>query len=180
MLPVVCDGCLSAITAAQLSTRDNSNCTNHIGTSASKSIRHCTSVAETCGEPEVGVDAEIRLDSLHQLVKEGDIFAALISPALIEAIRHDKDSRVVRNSLETIVGQGSALVGVLAVDNLLRTAAELMPGEDQSVGLVLVVVVRNVQEVVSILPVHLHRVLLVREGFRLAAACGVGRKYRGH
>jgi hypothetical protein len=49
------------------------------------------------------------------------------------------------------------------------TAAKLMLREHETVGVALIVVVRNVENVVAVRPVDLHRVLLVGRCLRVAA-----------
>jgi len=180
VLSVVGDRLGSTGATAQLCARDDGYGTDHVGAGACERVRHSTAVAEARGEAKGGVDAEVRLNSLDHLVKEGDILATRVGPALVEPIRNNEDGRVVGNSLEAVVRQSTALGDILAVDNLLRTSPTLVPCEDETVRPVLVVVVRDVEDVVAVLAVDLHRVLLVRERFGLAAACRVGREDGWH
>lgn len=95
--------------------------------------------------------------------------ARLYSPTVVETLRDHKDGRVVGNGVEAVVGEGAALVNVLAVDNLLGAAAELVPGEDEAVGPVFVVVVGQLHVVLAGLAVDADAVLLALDGGRLAA-----------
>lgn len=113
--------------------------------------------------------------------------ALLHLPTIVETLGHDKDGRVVGNGVEAVVGEGAALVDVLAIDNLLGAAAELMPGEDEAVGPVLVVVVGQLHVVLAGLAVDVDAVLLALDGGRLTAPRRLGsqaqrshQQHKGH
>jgi len=149
VLAVVSDGVGAALAAAELTSGENGNSADHLGAGAGESKGHGAAVAEASREAEARFYAEVGFDGLDELVEEGDVLAALVAPAGVEAVGHDKDGRVVGNGVKSIVGQGAAAVGVLAVGNLLGAAAELMPGEDKTVGVLLVVAVRELDDVLA-------------------------------
>jgi hypothetical protein len=173
VLTIVCHGLSSASAAAQLSAGDDSHGTDHVGSRAGERVRHGATIAEASGEAKVGVDAEVGLDGLEHLVEESHIFAILVCPASVQTIGNDEDRRIVRNRLKAVVRKHTTTSDVLAVDDFLRTGAALVPGEHETVWVVLVVVVRDVEDVVAVLPVNLHGVLLVRERLGFATAGGV-------
>jgi hypothetical protein len=173
MLTIVRDGLSAARAPAQFGARDDGYGAEYVGSRASEGVGHGAAEAEAGGEAQVGVDAEVGLDCLEHLVEEGYVLAVLVGPASVETIGNDEDGRVVGNGFEAVIRQRATTGDVLAVDNFLRTAAARVPGEDEAVGVVLVVVVGDVEDVVAVLPVDLHRVLLVGQCLGFAAARGV-------
>lgn len=163
---------VSSVAAAQLATGDDGDSTDHGRSGTGDSIGHGAAVAEPSGEPLGGLHAEIGFDSLDELIEEGDVLAALVGPAGVETVGDDKDGGVVGESVEAVVREGAALVDVLAVDDLLGAAAELVPGEDELVGKVVVVAVGDLHDVLALLAVDGDGVLLAPDGVGLAAACG--------
>lgn len=174
MLAVVRNWLGSAGAPAQLCARDDGHSADHLWAGAGKGVRHRTAIGESGREAQVSVDAQVRLNKLDELVEEGDILAILVAPASVQTIRNHKDSRVVCNGLQSVEREGTTAVGVLTVDNLLGGSTKLMPSENEAVGVVLVVVVWDVEEVVAVLAIHLHRILLRCEGLSLAATSRVG------
>ncbi|OSS46593.1 hypothetical protein B5807_08500 [Epicoccum nigrum] len=180
VLAVESNGGVASVAAAQLSAGDDSDGADLVRAGTGKSVGHAATVAETGREAEVGVDAKVVLNCLNELVKEGDILAVGVGPALVQTIRNDKDGSVLGNGLEAVERKNTSSIGVLAVDNLLGAGASLVPLIDNPVRVVLVVVVRHVDEVVAGLAVDGHRILLVGDGLGFAAAGRVCRKDCGN
>lgn len=108
-------------------------------------------------------------------MEESHILAILVRPTSIQATRDHKDGRAVGDGLESIVRKRTAAIGILAVSDLLGTAAQLMPCENETIWLVLVVVVGDVEEPVTFFPLTcmeyclLVRVLALPQPAELAA-----------
>jgi len=66
-----------------------------LGSRAGEGIGHGGAIAESHGGDELLIDAEISLQVLDVLVIEGYIFAALVTPALVQAVGGDEDDAVV-------------------------------------------------------------------------------------
>jgi len=183
VLPVVRDRLRPALAPAQLAAGQDGNGPDDVGAGTSDSVRHCAAVAEASREDEVRVDAELVGDSFDELVEEGNVFAALVAPPVVEPVRHDEDGAVVGQGRQAVIGKDPATIRVLAVDDFLRVAVELVVREDEAVGAVWRVVVRQLHEVLPLLAVHLHSVLLVPQRRHLAAAgrrVGVHGTEQGH
>ena len=180
VLAVECNGGVASVAAAQLGAGDDSDGADLIRAGTSKSVGHAAAVAEAGRKAEVGVDAEVVLDCLEELVEEGDILAVGVGPALVQTVGNDEDGGVLGNGLEAVEWKNSSSIGVLAIDNLLGAGAALVPLIDNPIRVVLVVVVRDIDKVVSGLAVDGHRILLVGDGLGFAAAGRVCRKDCGN
>jgi len=181
VLSVVGHGRVAAAAAAQDGTGNDGDGADHGRAGAGDGVRHGAAVAEAGREAQRRLDAQGVLDGRDHLVEEGDVLAVLVAPARVEALRDHEDGVVVGvEGGEAVVGEGTAAVGVLALDDLLGAAAELVPGEDEAVGLVAVVVVGQLDHVLALLVVDVERVGAAGlVAWALAAAGRPGRRGDG-
>jgi hypothetical protein len=142
---------------------------------ARERVAHGAAVAEARAEAPVLVDAEVVFDGGDDGAEEGDVLAALVGPAVVEAVGDDEDGagRVVDEVGQAVVGHVAALPG----DDLGGVAAEGVEGEDEPVRVVVVVVGREPDEVLALLAVDGHAergggATAVDEARGLAAARG--------
>jgi len=110
-------------------------------------VAHSTTVAESGSEYLLLINAEVLLGKSKHLVSEGDILAALVSPASVETVGGDEDGRVASQAAKTVV---------IALDDVAHVSAEPVVAEDEAVGLVVLVVVGQLEGVLAVLAVDLH------------------------
>lgn len=110
-------------------------------------MAHGTTIAESGSENLLLINAEILLGKSKHLISEGDVLTTLVSPASVETVGGDEDGRVASQVAKTIV---------TALDNVAHVSAEPVVAEDETVGLVVLVVVGQLEGVLAILAVDLH------------------------
>jgi hypothetical protein len=93
------------------------------------------------------VNAKVILGELEHLVGEGDILTTLVGPTSVETVGGDEDGRVASKALETV----EATLG-----NVVHVAITPVVAEDESVRLVVLVVVGKLEDVLALLAVDLH------------------------
>lgn len=110
-------------------------------------MAHGTTIAESGSENLLLINAEVLLGKSKHLISEGDILTTLVGPASVETVGGDEDGRVASQVAKTIV---------TALDNVAHVSAEPVVAEDETVGLVVLVVVGQLEGVLAILAVDLH------------------------
>lgn len=92
------------------------------------------------------VDAEVVFDLRADRVEEGDVFAAVVGPALVEAIRGNEDGAVVGEALEAVVRVAAAVDGVHVTTQPVQT-------EDELVLAAALVALGNAEDVLTLLAI---------------------------
>lgn len=127
-------------------------------------MAHRTAVAPAGGEELALVHAEVVLEHGNDLVGEGDVLATVVGPAGVQAVGGNKDGAVTGQLTEAV----EATVG-----NIVHGAITPVVANDDAVLLVAVVVVGQLEDVLSLPAVDGHG-LGARGRGRLAAAEGLG------
>lgn len=170
VLPNEGDGIVAALAPGQLAAGDGSDGPDLLAAGAGPGKGDGAAVREAGREALRRLDAQVRLDGPHHVVDEGDVLTALVGPSGVETVGGDEDGRVVRQRGQAVPGEGAAL----ALGDLLGVAAKGVEGEDELVGLVVVVLVRQADYVLTLLAVDVCGVLLVADGVGLAATGRAG------
>lgn len=110
-------------------------------------MAHGTTIAESGSENLLLINAEVLLGKSKHLISEGNILTTLVSPASVETVGSDEDGRVASQVAKTIV---------TALYNVAHVSAEPVVAEDETVGLVVLVVVGQLEGVLAVLAVDLH------------------------
>lgn len=109
-------------------------------------MAHGTTVTEASSENLLLINAEVLLGKSKHLISKGDILTTLVSPASVETVGSDKDGRVASQVAKAIV---------TALDDIAHVSAEPVVAEDETVGLVVLVVVGQLEGVLAVLAVDL-------------------------
>jgi hypothetical protein len=127
-------------------------------------MAHRTAVAPPRGEELALVNAEVVLQHGHDLVREGDVLAAVVGPAGVEAVGRHEDGAVAGPGLQVVEA---------AAGHVVHVSVTPVVSDDDSMSLVAIVVVGQLEDVLSLLAVDCHG--LGAGGWRCFAAAGRGR-----
>lgn len=133
-------------------------------TRAGSAVTHGTAVTPAGSKELALVNAEVVLEHSNNLVGEGDILATVVGPTGVQAVGGNKDGAVTGQLTKTI----EATAG-----NIVHGAITPVVSNDDTVLLVAVVVVGQLEDVLSLPAVDGHG-LGARGRGRLAAAGGLG------
>jgi len=142
--PEVCDGVFPAVAATDQTAGDGGNSAELASASASDGVGHAAAVGETSGEARGLVNAEVGFDLLDDGVDERDVCTASVGPAVVNAIWGNEDGGALGESLEA-VPDGNAV----AVDYIAHGPAKPVKAEDEAVRVARVVVVRDLEGVLT-------------------------------
>jgi hypothetical protein len=141
------NGGVSTVAARELSTGDDCDSSEVVGSGASDAVAHGSTVAPTGSKDLLLVNAKVVLGELEHLVGKGDILTTLVGPASVETVGGNEDGRVTRKALETV----EATLG-----NVVHVTITPVVTENKSVRLVVLVVVGKLEDVLAVLAVDLH------------------------
>ena len=123
-------------------------------------MAHGPAIAPARREELALVDAEVILEHRHNLVRKGDVFAAVVRPPGVQAVWGDKDGAVPRKRPKAVEA---------AVRHVVHGAVTPVVANDNTVSLVAVVACGQLEDVLPLLAVDCHGLCARRRG-RLAAA----------
>jgi hypothetical protein len=141
------DGGVSTVAARELSTGDDCDSSEVVGSGASDAVAHGSTVAPAGSKDLLLVNAKVVLGKLEHLVGKGDILTTLVGPTSVETVGGNEDGRVTRKALETV----EATLG-----NVVHVTITPVVTENKSVRLVVLVVVGKLEDVLAVLAVDLH------------------------
>ncbi len=127
---------------------------------AGHTMAHGPAIAPASRKELALVNTKVVLELSHNLVRKGDILAAVVGPPGVQAVGGDKDGAVA--------GKGPQAVEA-AVGHVIHGSVAPVVSEDDPVGLVGVVVAGELENVLSLLAVDRHG-LRARRCRRPAAA----------
>lgn len=110
-------------------------------------MAHGTTVAEASSKDLLLINAEVLLGKSKHLISEGDILTTLVRPASVETVGSNEDGGVASQVAKTVV---------TALDDVAHVSAEPVVPEDETMGLVVLVVVGQLEGVLAVLAVDLH------------------------
>lgn len=134
------------------------------GKRASSAVTHCTTITETGGKDVLLVDTKLVIQLSQHGLGKGNIFTSVISPTSVEAIGSNKDGRVLRLLLQTVIS---------STNNIAHVSIEPVVADDKLVLGVGVVVLGDGKGVLSLSAVDAD-LLDAARGRVLAASCGLG------
>src|SRR3569833_2522602 len=160
MLAVEGNGIIATGAAAHVPTRLPADGAEFFGQTAGECVRHGGTIAEADREEQVLVDAQICLGRLVHLADESDVLAVAVGPAAVQTIRVDVDGAhgVLHKIGHAIPGQVASLAG----SHHAGVAASRVQREDQAVGVLVVVGLRQLDEIPAFFSIRGHGVNLVR------------------
>lgn len=109
-------------------------------------MAHGTTVTEASSENLLLINAEVLLGKSKHLISEGDVLTTLVSPASVKTVGGDEDGRVASQVAKAIV---------TALDDVAHISAAPVVAEDETVGLIVLVVVGQLEGVLAVLAVDL-------------------------
>lgn len=121
---------------------------------------HGSSVGPASSKDLLLINAKVLLGEVEHLIGEGDILTTLVGPSGVKTVGGNEDGRVTSKTLKTV----EATLG-----DVVHVTITPVVTEDKTVRLVGVVVVGNLEDVLSVLAVDLH-VLAATAGRLLATA----------
>jgi hypothetical protein len=138
------NGVVTAIAARDQTAGNGCNGTELAGARASDGVGHAAAVGEASGEALRLVNAEVGLDLLDDGVDEGDVRAATVGPAIINAVGGNEDSRALGESVKAVPFRNA-----VTVDDITHGASTPVEAKDQTVGVAGVIVVRDLESVLT-------------------------------
>lgn len=167
MLTVVSNGVVATVASRESCARKHCDGAEVLGLAARKTEAHGSAVGEAQRESLLLVDTKVVVDLLANSVDKGDIFTALVGPTFVQPIRGHEDGAVLRQCLESVVWGGAA------VD---RGHVSITPvkTEDQTVWLVLVVIVREADDPTALLAIDGDGLSATRQRGSFSTAGGTG------
>lgn len=156
-------GCAS-VAAAELGAGDDGDGLEGVGKRASSTVAHGTTITEASGEDVLLVNTKLIIQLSQHSFGKGNIFTSIISPTSVEAIGSNKDGRILRLLLKTIVS---------STNNIAHVSIEPVVADDELVLGVGVVVLGHGEGVLSLSAVDADLFDAAR-GRVLAASCCLG------
>lgn len=127
---------------------------------AGYTVAHSPAVAPARRKELALVDTKVVLEQSHNLVREGDVFAAAVGPPGVQTVGGDKDGAVASQRPQAVEA---------AVRYVVHGSVTPVVSEDNPMGLAAVVVAGQLEDVLPLLAVDRHGLSARRWG-RLAAA----------
>lgn len=142
------DRVVATIAAGDQTAGNGRDSTKFAGARASDGVGHAAAVGEASGETLRLVDAKVGLDLLDDGVDEGDVRAATVGPAIVDAIGGNEDGGALGESVEAVPFRDT-----VAVDDIAHGASTPVEAKDQAVGVAGVIVIRDLESVLATIDV---------------------------